>query len=53
VEAWLVPRVFRLKEIRRNTDKGNCLLHLSEKDVKHTHITGLFRNWILEDKICE
>ena len=44
MEAWLLARVLRLKGIRRNTDKGRCLLHLSEEDVKHTHITGLFRN---------
>jgi hypothetical protein len=37
VEVWLVSGVLRLKGIRRNTDKGRCLLHVSEEDVKNTY----------------
>jgi hypothetical protein len=41
--AWLLGEVWKLKGIRRNTDKGRCPLCLGEKDVK-THTTGLFQN---------
>jgi len=37
VEEWLVARVLRLKGIRRNTDKGRYLSHLSEEDVKRAY----------------
>jgi hypothetical protein len=43
--------MWKLKGIRRNADKGRCLLHvcLSEVDVKHVLLDCLeTRSWIIK-----
>jgi hypothetical protein len=48
-DVWLLAAVWKLKGVRRNTDKKICPLCLGEEDAKHILLDCMeTRNWRLK-----